>query len=160
MNKFFTIIGCILLLVCSARARLGESPSEIIKRYGPMKGTPKILGKNEWNGNFRHAGYDITVTFWNGKAAEEEFFDDANSIAEDDAQTIFRAVSGDGKITPRRPSDPKLHTIYFDNLSNGALGLLCNDGINDGSLTVMSKDYMDFSGKNSREATKKKMAGF
>jgi len=127
-----------------------------------MKGTPEIIGTNVWNGQFRHAGFNVTVTFWNGKAVEEEFFCDGNSISQDDALTIFRAVSGDGKVTARSGStgDPKLHTVYFDNVNNGTTGLLFNDGISSGSLDIASKNYVDFRLKKSDADTKKKLAGF
>jgi hypothetical protein len=133
--KTLVLLTSLMLFTMTAHARLGETPAQVTARYGTMKGTPEIIGTNLWKGTFRHAGFDVTVTFWNGRAVEENFFKDSFSISERDAEMLFRAVSGDGKITSESADthDPKLTIVDFKNLNNGATGTLFNDGINSGS---------------------------
>jgi len=160
--KTLALIISLMLFSMVAHARLGETPPQISVRYGAMKGLPEVIGTNTWKGKFRHAGFDVTVTFWNGKAVEENFFKESFSISKRDAETLFRAVSGDGKITSESAEthDLKLIIVDFRNLNNDATGTLFDDGNDSGSLDVVTKDYTDFRSKKAHEDAKKKLADF
>ena len=153
------LILALLTLAYTASARLGETPAQISTRYGTMEGTPDVIGTNLWKGTYHHESYHIDVTFWNGKAVEEDFND---YIPEDDAMRIFSSVAGEGKITstPLGVDDPDHTWIYYGNDANGVTGTLYDEGIKSGSLTVVSKDYRDFRSKEWGKESKKKFAGF
>jgi|SRR6185312_8153296 len=159
--KKLSFILFLVMLASFAQARLNETPAEITARYGTMLNAPTIMGTNLWIGHFRHAGFEIDVTFWKGKCVKEYFQVD-DLFSEDAARTMFSSVTGEGKITTDRLpiKDDDCSMVNFENLATGATGQYYRRGIDVGTLTVEDKRYRDFEARQSADENKKKLAGF
>jgi hypothetical protein len=101
MKTSLSFLAALLLIVPALHARIGETPEQTDARYGPPNGELPAQSDRETIRHYFIAGFEIAVSFVDGKSAQEKFY--KLIFSKEEIQTILDANKGAGKWHEQKP---------------------------------------------------------
>ena len=129
MRNALLTLGFIVTLTASAQARLGETPDQLVARYGqPLNEADQKADGAKIplaNVTFQKGGYQIDVTITNGVSSQEIFKKLNNeSMTVSEARILLTANAQGREWGPQQKAEGEITWLRDDN----ALAKLATDG--------------------------------
>lgn len=141
-----------------ATARIGETPRECAKRYGPAV----EINKETQTAVFKKAGFVLHIDFLNGKAArviihkdEQDALESFTEMSDTEISTLLKANQGKGKFTKEQrliDYNPRWHN---KKATRSALYYSIEN-----YLVIGTQVWMDKNLESKKAAEKKNLEGF
>lgn len=153
----------ILLLFVSlvvASARLGETNTEIVKRYGPVKERKQGTTTNEWSGMYIFKEYVVQVFYSNNVSVCEAVLPiEKRKMTQDERDALLKAIGGSGKwIKPSDKVELLGKTLY--NTETKAMARIEEKLVGPDALFVMTESFYQKLVDEETKKQKSKADGF
>jgi len=153
MRTFPTLFALLLAISTSAVARIGETPKECEKRYGPR------ASSSDEGDLFEKGEFVILITFFEGKAdriaygKKKDKRGQHGEFSDNEIEQLLKANSG-GREWKKTPTSPRSQWLTVDE------ELIAGYGGPPYSLVIFTKAYSKRSSAESKEKEIKNLEGF